>query len=328
LCGTDWLPYQNNFDRVAYSVRFGSDGAKISQNSAPLSSSDFWLRASRQGRTTTTAIALTDLASAVAYGIQVASLSRAGDDGASRVFIDATDASLQAGVASMRRDPASGILMPDATSASPDAYPLTTLTYAAVSPFSLDSAKRQAYASFLTFATGTGQSRGDALGQIPRGYLPLPASLKADADAAVAQILNPTAPTTTTSSTEAPVAPTTVASTSTTAATAIPTGTVPSVVQGRTVSPPTASVPSSAPVTVTAASVESTSVAPATSTTAAPATSLAPVPAPTTVYTSSTPARFAVPSIGALAVLSALGGLEMSTRPRRRRRRVVSEGRK
>jgi hypothetical protein len=332
LCGTDWLPYQSSFDRTAYAARFGTDGAKIGLNPAPLGTSDVWGRLGPQSPGGRTMVVLTDTPSAAAYGLQVAELSRAGDDEASRTFVGATDSSLTTGVSAMRRDPSTAVLTPDPSNRLAGAYPLTLLSYAAISPLSLDAKARSDYAAFLDFATGAGQARGDELGQVPRGFVSLPSALKADADAAIAKVRTLTAPPTTTTTT---TPDTTVAANPATPVfqdTTVPVSSAAPVVEDATVSPAVpsqvtggGSAPSTAatspdvPLTV----VDPTGSVPVVASTVPP--SSVPAPGPTTLYTNSTPARFAVPSLGALAVLSALGGIELTSRPRRRRRRLVSE---
>jgi hypothetical protein len=44
------------------------------------------------------------------------------------------------------------------------------------------------YASFIAYAAAAGQTPGDAPGQLPRGYLPMPANLQAQAQAAAASL--------------------------------------------------------------------------------------------------------------------------------------------
>jgi hypothetical protein len=60
-----------------------------------------------------------------------------------------------------------------------DAYPLTMVIYAMVPTSGISKSKAAAIASFLDYAAGPGQQRGLNVGQLPPGYLPLPAKLRA-----------------------------------------------------------------------------------------------------------------------------------------------------
>jgi hypothetical protein len=131
-------------------------------------------------------LGLTDLPSATNLGLQFAKLSRAGDNGAERKFIAPDANGLGRAVQSMHDD--GGILRLDPEDVDPGAYPLATVTYAAVKPFANDDDARADYAAFLDYAAGPGQVPGRKLGQLPPGYLPLPAAL-AQRTAAVADDL-------------------------------------------------------------------------------------------------------------------------------------------
>ena len=59
-----------------------------------------------------------------------------------------------------------------------NAYPLTMVIYAMVPTSGISASKAAAIARFLDFVAGPGQVRGLNVGQLPPGYLPLPASLR------------------------------------------------------------------------------------------------------------------------------------------------------
>ena len=137
-------------------------------------------------------LSVTDSASAAEYGLQTAGLSRAGDDGASRAFITPNDPnSVLAAVNAMKPSAPSGMLTSNPSAAAPGVYPLTLLTYAGVVPSGLTAKERVDYAAFLKFATGAGQTSGVGAGQLPAGYVPLPATLRAKAADAITTILHP-----------------------------------------------------------------------------------------------------------------------------------------
>jgi hypothetical protein len=298
LCGTDWVPYTRTFAEAAANTRAASDGAKIDGNNDALAPADAWKRTTPQQPGSRSMLAITDTASVAQFGLQAAQLSRAGDDGANRTFIAPTDTSLVAGVAAMVTTTEPQVLEPDPTVTAPGAYPLTTLAYAVVRPLALSAAERGDFAAFVAYAAGSGQVPGLELGQLPRGYTPLPASLKAQAAAAVTQITTITAPP---PSTDAPL-------------TTVRQRTSGGTSSGSFTPPPPASEdtqPTTAPSTTTAAPTSTIVTTPT-------------EPAPTTtdaITLGATPStsRFAVPGLGLMALGSALGALEITKRPRRQR---------
>lgn len=124
-------------------------------------------------------MAIVDAASARRYGLTTAALRNA--DG---TFVQPTAATLAADVATMR--PAAGdpsVLTPDPSRAKGQAYPLTAVAYAAASVHQ-DATARKAYAQFIRYAAGQGQTPGLSAGQLPPGYAPLPAAQRKQAEAA------------------------------------------------------------------------------------------------------------------------------------------------
>lgn len=325
LCGTDWLPFVGSFHDAAQRTRQADDGAKIVENPFAVSADQVYQRDTPQVIGSRAMLSITDSASAFQYGVQVARLSRAGDDGSGRTFVAPDPVGLTAGVTAMQKsksDPA--VLVPDPTTKAPSAYPLTALAYAAVIPSTLDATARRQYAAFVAYAAGAGQTPGLLLGQLPPGYAPLPSALRDQAAAAAKKIAaNPT--------TSTPGVPTTLAA-------------APAVVA--TGKPPPASTSSSGPPRVASRSAPSSlSYVAETGLPAAPATQAAPsepvlsappVASPSAVSSSvSTPSpppvlaraltpavavpntRLVLPTLIGLALLTALGALEITKRPRR-----------
>lgn len=318
LCGTSWLPYTRSFADSAQVTRVAADGARIAMNTFALAPSDVWTRELPQFLGRRAMLSLTDTPSAALLGVQMARLSRAGDDSPTRGFVAADAAGLTAGVASMEPRAEPAVREPTPTASAPEAYPLTTLTYAAITPVALASTARSDFAAFLDYVSGPGQVSGLDLGQLPRGYAPLPDNLRAQTALAadiVRTLVVVRVPTTTPSTTTTQV-PTTVASspaevttpavTRTTAARTTTDTTVASVTTDSAVT--TTTGPSSTTTTVEGA---------ATTTTTAPTT--------TTTVPGLTPeiqvagSRFAVPALGVLALGSGLGVSAMNKRPRRRK---------
>lgn len=289
LCGTDWLPYANSFREAAQRTRAANDTAKANANSEAVSSDRYWRSDGPQPLGTRATLSLTDSASAVQYGLQMANLSRAGDNGDDRAFIAPDDDGLLAGYEAMVPSDVPAVVTTDPEADAPDAYPLTMLSYALVTPHPIDERARNDYASFIEYAVGDGQEAGFELGELPLGYIELPDELREQARAAAALVRQggPPVPTTTT------VAP---ATTATTAA------------------PPTTQAPPRSTTTAAPAAV-----APSTTTTSRPVASTTTTEAPELGMTPASavgPLRWALPFLGALALLSLLGALEITKRPR------------
>jgi hypothetical protein len=87
----------------------------------------------------------------------------------------------------------SGVLLPDPSTTVANAYPLTLLSYAAVTPESLSAAERKLYSNFVLYAIADGQTSGVEPGDLPPGYVPLPGALRLEALNATNAILHPPA---------------------------------------------------------------------------------------------------------------------------------------
>jgi hypothetical protein len=170
------------------------DLAKIVENPFAISADQVYSRDQPQYLGRRAILSLTDTASAAQYGVQAARLSRAGDNGDNRTFIAPDVAGLTSGVDAMATDEEPDVLEPDPAATTEGAYPLTSLTYAAIRPLALDTQARTDYAAFIDYAAGPGQVPGLELGQLPVGYAPLPANLRAQATAAAETVrtLQPT----------------------------------------------------------------------------------------------------------------------------------------
>ena len=294
LCGTDWLPYKRSFDETAQVTRAASDGARIVDNPFAVSSADVWTRELPQFLGRRDMLALTDTASAAQFGLQMARLSRAGDNATDRGFVAADAASLTAGIDTMRAREQPMVLEPVPTATAAGAYPLTAITYGAIAPLSLDATARSQYAAFIDYAVGAGQVPGLELGQLPRGYVPLPANLASQAST-VAELVRTLV--------AAPPEP-------------APTVTTPTTVK-RPFKAPAVTTPTTA---APPAEVPVSTEPPTTTTVPTPTTEqVSPIPGPATPATSPAPSRYAVPGLTVLTLGSALGALEITKRPRRRR---------
>lgn len=190
-CFLDWSPYATSQTSAAQGVAAANDGAKTTLDPNATSPNTAWTANGPQPSGTDLVLCVTDSASAARYGLQTASLSRAGDDASSPTFVAPDDAGLLAGEASMTAGSNPDVLQANPSTSAAGAYPLTMLTYGATTPESLSASDRGRYAAFIQYAVGAGQTSGDQPGDLPAGYVPLPAGLQAQALAAAASILHP-----------------------------------------------------------------------------------------------------------------------------------------
>lgn len=110
-------------------------------------------------------------------------------------FVQPTSTSLAAAV-SVAKTNADGTLTPDYTSTNADAYPMPDVVYAAVSANPVPAPQAAAETDELTqmlALTGTG---GSNVGQLPAGFVPMPASLVTQAQTDIAKdiVAQPTLP--------------------------------------------------------------------------------------------------------------------------------------
>ncbi|MFI8369147.1 hypothetical protein [Streptomyces sp. NPDC085466] len=177
----DRSPYANDMHDVARWVRRGTNGSKDDANLDPLSgelklvTADI-LPGNRR------AYGLTDAASATRYQLQTAALPNA--DG---TYTLPTAPAMLAAVEQFRDSSVPGVLAPAPAGVRKAAYPLTTVTYAAAST-ALPADARKDYARVMRYAAGPGQTQGTAPGELPLGYAPMPAKLKALAASAAERL--------------------------------------------------------------------------------------------------------------------------------------------
>ncbi len=348
LCGTDYMPYARSFSETAQRTRTAYDAARVGLNPFPLNNQDLWKTVDPQINGRRSFLSVTDTPSAALFGVQMANLSRAGDNGMDREFVAPNTVSLQAGLEAMAPGAIPDVLEPKPTGQPSGAYPLATITYGVIAPLGLDDLARAEYAAFIEYAAGPGQVQGYELGNLPPGYVPLPESLRSQALQVAGLVRDPAAlemPVATTTTQPAATVPTstTVAPTASSTAAPVPgpvfapsTGGSNSGSRGGTSSGGGNGAPSSSNVTSTTSPaapttppaetdmVESTVPPATTEPTSVPTQAVPALTTPTTttvpVLTPSTaagPIRWAVPSVAGIGLLSALGALEITKRPRR-----------
>jgi hypothetical protein len=200
----DFIPYAGSMQAAALAGRTANDGDKLNLDSGAVSPDTAWTATGPQPLEQQFEITVTDSADAAQYGLQTASLSRAGDDGANRAFVAPTLSSMELGQHQMKASPVAGVLQPNVAGALSGAYPLPTLTYAAVTPATLTTPACRDYANLISYAAGRGQSQGTAPGQLPLGYAPLPSALAAQAVSAAHTIVTACGVQSSTSTTTSP----------------------------------------------------------------------------------------------------------------------------
>ncbi|MCX4983047.1 hypothetical protein [Streptomyces sp. NBC_00572] len=173
----DRSPYAGDFHDAARSTRRGTNNTKyeVAEDNATGGlklTGPLVLPGSRR------AYGIIDSSSATRYQLQTAALANA--DG---TYVRPTTRTMLKAVEQFKDSSVPGVLVPDPARATKDAYPLTVVTYAAAST-GLPADARKDYARVLRYAAGPGQKQGTAPGELPLGYAPMPAKLKAQAAAA------------------------------------------------------------------------------------------------------------------------------------------------
>jgi hypothetical protein len=134
----------------------------------------------------------TDAPAAERYALPMVQLQAANQP---NVFLQPDAASMSTAVSARVTSEVEGVTDANVAGLPADAYPLTTVVYAAVNLPATDAASRDHYADLIEYAVTDGQVSGHSIGQLPVGYQPLPDDLKAQALSAAAEIrayVNPT----------------------------------------------------------------------------------------------------------------------------------------
>jgi hypothetical protein len=105
-------------------------------------------------------------------------------------YVQPTPQSMSAALQSMTTSSNGITQQVNTDSNNPAEYPLTMVIYAMVPTSGVSSTKAAAIARWLRFVAGPGQAAGSAPGQLATGYLPLTASLRAEAMSAANAVQN------------------------------------------------------------------------------------------------------------------------------------------
>jgi hypothetical protein len=189
-----WRPYTHDFESGAYYTLRG-EGFILGE----------WLRAATPAKWgkepkellgSQKVIALSTTGSSAKYQTITASLLNPAG-----TFVAPTTASMSAATAAMTASENSAVVEFDFESAAAksatNAYPLTMPVYAALNPLMNDAPLRAIYANFIRYVVQAGQTPGTAIGNLPEGYAPIPASWVTQAMNAASAIqagIKPTTP--------------------------------------------------------------------------------------------------------------------------------------
>jgi hypothetical protein len=106
-------------------------------------------------------------------------------------YVQPTTASMLAALKGMTND-GNGTQLVNPNSKKKSAYPLTMVVYAMVPTSGISHTKAVAIAKWLDFAAGAGQTPGVQPGQLPLGFAPLPASMRAQTRKDALKVLHQT----------------------------------------------------------------------------------------------------------------------------------------
>jgi len=192
-CSLDLLPYVNNLDEAAATVRASNniEGAAWDPlKLAPDGSSGWWGNGGLVPAGSIFLWGVTDSASLANHGVVPADLC----DASGNHCVGPDTASVTSALGTAKAD-SSGLLHVDPTHPGSGGYPLVDVTYAAVRT-DQSAAALQAYAALINYAANQGQTPGVDPGELPHGYLPLPQALRDKAKAVAATLVGSNQPTT------------------------------------------------------------------------------------------------------------------------------------
>jgi hypothetical protein len=242
LNSEDLLPVESNFDQAAATVLTASDPANtrdwFNTAEAPDGTPGWWSTVGTELPGRTFMWTVNDMPDLALYGLTAAALC----DPAGAGCVQPSVADVTAALNSATPDSA-GLLHVNPATVPSGAYPLVDVVYAAV-PTDQSASALSDFANFISYAAGPGQTTGSAAGDLPPGYLPLPASLQAQAQSVATQLrslagIGPAPALTVTESPSPPIATQSTTLTATvTGQNGTPTGTVQFTVGGTAIGGP------------------------------------------------------------------------------------------
>lgn len=193
-CTLDLLPYTDNYDSAGSSVLLANNPTRGNWDPgelAPDGSDGYFAKNGIQPVGQIFIWGISDTPDLAAYGLIDAQMC----NDAGTACVAPSTASVTTALNSATKDSA-GLLQVNPARPGNGGYPLVQVTYAAV-PTNQSAAALNDYADLIAYAAGQGQTPGVEAGDLPPGYLPLPANLKIQAQAVVARlraIARPTPP--------------------------------------------------------------------------------------------------------------------------------------
>jgi hypothetical protein len=184
-CSLDLLPYTNSYDTAGSSVLTAVNptlGGWDPSARAPDNTFGWFDKNGTQPLGQIFLWGISDTPDLAAYGLVDAQLC----NDAGTACVAPSIASVATALNSATRDGA-GLLQVNPARPGKGGYPLVQVTYAAV-PTNQSAAALNDYANLIAYAAGQGQTPGVAPGDLPPGYLPLPATLRKQAQAVVAKL--------------------------------------------------------------------------------------------------------------------------------------------
>ena len=181
----DLLPYVISYDSAASEVLTANNpttGTWDDQAIGPDGTMGWWDKNGAEPLGHIFIWGISDTADLAAYGLVDAQMCN--DSGSS--CVGPSTASLTTALNSAKPDSA-GLLQVNPARPGAGGYPLVQVTYAAVDTHR-SKAELKDYADLIAYAAGAGQTPGVAPGDLPPGYLPLTAKLKAQAMNVVAKL--------------------------------------------------------------------------------------------------------------------------------------------
>ena len=195
-CAFEYTPYTSTIEDAAYQTLRADPKQQLTWDPPQLEGqSGTWRTEPPQQVSFRFALSITDSASAARYGLHTAQLCRPTRDAGGVLRPDdcrtATTESMLAAVGVMQPTDVERVkaIDPARVAATPAAYPLTMVTYAAAA-LTPDADARAEYATLLRYAVGGGQTPGLQRGQLPPGYAPLPAAMRSETLQAATEIQN------------------------------------------------------------------------------------------------------------------------------------------
>ncbi|WIB25770.1 hypothetical protein [Curtobacterium sp. MCSS17_015] len=179
----DMRPYMNDMHEGAYRALKADPNEKDSWN--PFGQPKGYTSLGAQVPGSRFVLTITDAASAARYGLPTAKLVNGAGEA-----VAPTAETVAAGVGTMRASTVPGVVVADPADRTPGAYPLSMLSYAAVNVCAATPEERRAYSGFIAYAAGKGQVQGERQGELPAGYVPLPAAMTTQSKTVAADLLD------------------------------------------------------------------------------------------------------------------------------------------